>query len=57
MRVQKATNLFSKDVGSALQFVSNERNINEYSTTATFIETFISINVAVEVTKWLNIIT
>lgn len=48
MKVQKATNMFSKDVSSSLQFLSEERNINEYSTTAKFIEI---------ISKWFSLIT
>ncbi|KYN22226.1 hypothetical protein ALC57_05381 [Trachymyrmex cornetzi] len=40
--------MFSKDVSSSLQFLSEERNIKEYSTTATFIEI---------ITKWFSLIT
>lgn len=46
MRVNKATN--SRDVSSALKFIGEERNINEYKVTALFIEI---------VSKWFNIIT
>jgi len=48
MRVNKATNMFRRDVSGALNFLSKERNKKEYSTTATFIEI---------ISKWFSLIT
>lgn len=47
MKVNKATVLYNKDMSSALQFISKERNINEYKVTALFIDI---------VSKWFNLI-
>ncbi|KYN22677.1 THAP domain-containing protein 9 [Trachymyrmex cornetzi] len=48
MKVNKAANMFSRDVSGALNFLSEERNNDEYRTTATFVEIM---------AKWFNIIT
>lgn len=48
MKVNKACNMLNTDVSSALNFLSEERNKFEYSTTAIFIEI---------VSKWFSLIT
>lgn len=48
MRVNKATALYNRNVSSALQFLEETRNTNEYNVTALFIEI---------VSKWFNVIT
>jgi len=48
IRVNKATNLYNRDVSSALCFIGEERNMSEYEVTALFIEIIL---------KWFNIIT
>ncbi|KYN12957.1 hypothetical protein ALC57_14869 [Trachymyrmex cornetzi] len=48
MKINKATNLLNRDVSSALNFLAEERDKNDYKTTALFIEI---------ASKWFTLIT